>query len=151
LGPLRERDGVTEIRIGPEDGAHVAIVAGGYAAPQVAAPHGLDVLECAARVRAGPMGGVFDLRIHERDLRALRTYLSRINSGNGPQASFSLAGGLFTLSFAPTRRGPVLCAALIKSIEASHARLEFMITLEPRDITHALGGFEGFPAEEEAG
>jgi hypothetical protein len=142
---------VTEIRIGPEDGAHVAIVAGGYATRQVAAPHGLDVLECAARVRAGPMGGVFDLRIHERDLRALRTYLSRINSGNGPQASFSLAGGLCTLSFAPTRRGPVLCAALIKSIEASHARLEFMITLEPRDITHALGGFEGFPAEEEAG
>jgi hypothetical protein len=142
---------VTEIRIGPENGAHVAIVAGGYATPEVAAPHGLDVLECVARVLAGPMRGDFALRIRERDIQALRSYLSRINSGNGPQASFSLAGGLFTLSFAPTRRGPVLCAALIKSIEASHARLEFMITLEPRDITHALGGFQGLRKEEEAG
>jgi hypothetical protein len=142
---------VTEIRIGPEDGAHVTIRAGGYAAPQVAAPHGLDVLECEARAIAGPMRGNVDLRIRERDLRALRTYLSRINSGNGPQTSFSLAGGLFTLSFAPTRRGPVLCAVLIKSIEASHARLEYMVTLEPRDITHALGGFEGLPPGEEAG
>ncbi len=140
-----------EIRIGPEDGAHVTIAAGGYATPQVAAPHGLDVLECEARVLAGPVRGNFELRIRERDLRALQSYLSRINSGNGPQTSFSLGGGLFTLSFAPTRRGPVLCAVLVKSIEASHARLEFMITLEPRDISHALGGFEGSPPEEEAG
>src|SRR5579871_1731194 len=116
-----------EIRLGPEDAAHAIVGVAGYARPQVAAPNGIDVLECVVRVVAGPLKGEFECPIASGDLRALRAYLGRIQSGNGPQASFAMAGGLFTLSFAPSRRGPVLCAALLKSIEASHARLEFMI------------------------
>ena len=46
-----------------------------------------------------------------------------------------LARGLLTLSFAPSKRGPVLCGVLLKTIDASHVRLEFLITLEPQDIS----------------
>jgi hypothetical protein len=137
-----------EIRFGPEEGANVVVGVAGYAEPQVAVPNAIDVLKCVVRVAAGPLNGEFDCPIALSDLSALRTYLARINSGNGPQASFAMAGGLFTLSFAPSRRGPVLCAALLKSIEASHARLEFMIALEPRDIGHALGGLAELPPED---
>jgi hypothetical protein len=56
-----------------------------------------------------------------------------------------MSGGLLNLSFAPSRRGPVLCAVLLKSIDASHVRLEFMITLEPEDISTALGALAGLP------
>jgi hypothetical protein len=137
-----------EIRFGPHEGAHAVVAVAGYAPPQVAAPNGIDVLECAVRVAAGPLRGEFECPIALSDLSAVRGYLARINSGNGPQASFAMAGGLFTLSFAPSRRGPVLCAALLKSIEASHARLEFMIALEPRDIGYALGGLAELPPED---
>jgi hypothetical protein len=137
-----------EIRFGPQEGAHAIVAVAGYARPQVAAPNGFDVLECVVRVVAGPLHGEFECPIALRELAALRDYLARIVSGNGPQASFAMAGGLFTLSFAPSRRGPVLCAALLKSIEASHARLEFMIALEPRDIGHALGGLQSLPPED---
>jgi hypothetical protein len=136
---------VVEIRIGPEQGAHVRIEVTGYAKPEVAASHGIDALECVVCVHAPPLVGNFRLSIRALDLDAVGVYLAGINSGNGPQGSFAMASGLFTLSFAPSRRGPVLCAVLIKSIEASHARLEFMIALEPRDITHALGGFALLP------
>ena len=137
-----------EIRFGPQEGAHAVVGVAGYAEPQVAVPNGIDVLKCVVSIAAGPLHGQFDYSIALRDLSALRAYLAQINSGNGPRASFAMAGGLFSLSFAPSRRGPVLCAALLKSIEASHARLEFMIALEPRDIGHALGGLEGLPPED---
>ena len=137
-----------EIRFGPQEGAHAVIAVAGYAQPEVAAPNGVDVLECVVRVAAGPVRGEFEYPIARSDLSALRAYLARINSGNGPQAAFEMAGGSFTLSFAPSRRGPVLCAALLKSIEASHARLEFMIALEPRDIGYALGGLGELPPED---
>jgi hypothetical protein len=137
-----------EIRIGPEGASHVVLAVAGYARPQVGAPNGIDVLECAVRVDAGPLRGEFVCPIALAELAALRAYLERVNSGNGPQGSFAMAGGLLTLSFAPSRRGPVLCAAMLKSIEASHARLEFMIALEPRDISHALGGLASLPPED---
>jgi hypothetical protein len=137
-----------EIRFGPLEGTHAVVAVAGYAQPQVAAPNGIDILECVVRVVAGPLRGEFECPIALSDLAAVRTYLARINSGNGPQAAFVMAGGLFTLSFAPSRRGPVLCAALLKSIEASHARLEFMIAFEPRDIGYALGGLTELPPED---
>jgi hypothetical protein len=43
-----------------------------------------------------------------------------------------------TLSFAPSKRGPVLCGVLLKTIDASHLRLEFLVTLEPQDISRTL-------------
>jgi hypothetical protein len=139
---------VIEIRIGSEAAAHVAITVVGYARPQVGAPNGIDVLDCVVRVSAGPLSGDITCPIRLAELATVRAYLARINSGNGPQASFAMAGGLFTLSFAPSRRGPVLCAAMLKSIEASHARLEFMIALEPSDISFALGGLASLPPED---
>lgn len=137
-----------QIPFGPEEAAHAVVDVIGYAPPRAAAPNGIDVLQCTVRVVAGPLRGEFECPIALSELSALRAYLAGINSGNGPPASFAMAGGLFTLSFAPSRRGPVLCAALLKSIEASHARLEFMIALEPSDIGHALGGLGLLPPED---
>jgi hypothetical protein len=52
-----------------------------------------------------------------------------------------LAAGLLSLSFAPSKRGPVLCAVLLKTIDTSHVRLEFLITLEPEEISRTLFAF----------
>ena len=110
----------------------------GYEHPDTAEPANLDLLQCRAIALAGPVEATFDITIGLWELFEVRDYLQKINTGNGPQQSFMLAGGLLTLSFAPSRRGPVLCAVLLKTIDASHVRLEFLITLEPQDIGRTL-------------
>ncbi|HTX55863.1 MAG TPA: hypothetical protein VMD47_02045 [Candidatus Acidoferrales bacterium] len=125
------------LRIG-ENEPYVAIQIAGYVHPDVAEPEGMDLLDCFVRACAPPVDATFPITIRVDELRALGSYLATINSGNGPAGSFSLSGGLFDLSFAPSRRGPVLCAVGLKSIEASHVRLEYLVTLEPEEITKLL-------------
>jgi hypothetical protein len=125
------------VRIG-ENEPYVAIEVAGYVHPDVAEPEGMDLLDCLVHACAPPVKATFRVSIRVDELRALSTYLAEINSGNGPAGSFSISGGLFDLSFAPSRRGPVLCAVGLKSIEASHVRLEYMVTLEPEEITRLL-------------
>jgi len=110
----------------------------GYEHPDTAEPANLDLLRCRVTARAGPAAGVFDIAIRLSELLEVRDYLGEINSGNGPSQTFVLAGGLLSLAFAPTRRGPVLCVVLLKTIDASHVRLEFLLTLEPQDLSRAF-------------
>jgi hypothetical protein len=125
------------VRIGESD-PRAEIQVAGYVHPEVVEPEGMDLLDCFVRAVAPPVDATFPVSIRVDELRALGNYLAQINSGNGPAGSFAFAGGLLEISFAPSRRGPVLCAVGLKSIEASHARLEYMITLEPQDITKLL-------------
>jgi hypothetical protein len=125
------------VRIG--DGApNVSIEILGYAHPEVAEPEGMDLLDCLVHADAPPVQAAFPVPIRVEELGAVADYLSAINSGNGPNESFTIAGGLFELSFAPSRRGPVLCAVRLKSIERAHVRLEYLVTLEPEAITRFL-------------
>ena len=133
--------------LGENDGKpHVRIEVTGFEHPDTVEPHGMDLLCCTVHAVAPPVNAPFDVSMRVEEFTELRSYLAQINSGNGPPGTFTLAGGLFELSFAPSRRGPVLCAVLLKSIDVSHARLEFMITLEPEDISAALSSLERLPA-----
>lgn len=134
------------VRLGSTGAAHVVIEIAGYEHPEVAEPQGFDLLECRVHARAEPVDATFVYSVRVAELLDLRAYLAEINAGSGPPATFAIAGGLLNLSFAPSRRGPVLCAVLLKSIEASHVRLEFMVTLEPSDISGALGELAKLPA-----
>lgn len=125
------------VRIG-EGEPSVALEILGYVHPEVAEPDGMDLLECLVHADAPPVKATFPVSMRVEELRNLAAYLAEINSGNGPSGSFSIAGGLFELSFAPTRRGPVLCAVRLKSIEQAHVRLEYLVTLEPEAITKLL-------------
>jgi hypothetical protein len=125
--------------LGDAGDAHVRIEVLGYEHPEVAEPHGLDLLECRVHASAPPVSGEFTFSLRVIELIELRAYLTEIQSGNGPAATHAMAEGLLNLSFAPSRRGPVLCAVLLKSIDRSHVRLEFLVTLEPQDIARALG------------
>jgi hypothetical protein len=128
------------VRLGhDEHKPHLRIDITGYEHPDVAEPDGFDLLTCRVAAFADPVEGQFDYSLRVMELLDLGAYLSDINSGNGPPGGFSMAGGLFNLSFAPSRRGPVLCAVLLKGIDASHVRLEFLVTLEPESITRSLG------------
>jgi hypothetical protein len=133
-----------DVPFGRGEDAALRLEIAGYEHPEVAEPQGFDLLACRVHARAGPVNASFDYSIRVMELVELRSYLAEIVSGNGPPAAFAMAGGLFHVSFAPSRRGPVLCAVLLKSIEASHVRLEFMITLEPPDISRALGAMAQF-------
>ena len=135
-----------DVVLGRRDAAHLRLEVMGYVHPEVAEPHGFDLLQCRLRAHADPVDAVFPFSLRVMELIELRAYLAEINSGNGPPASFGFSGGLLNLSFAPSRRGPVLCAVMLKSIDASHVRLEFMITLEPPDISGALEGLARLPA-----
>jgi hypothetical protein len=110
----------------------------GYQHPDTAEPANLDLLSCRVTAHASSVNATFDMSIGLWELLELRDYLEKISTGNGPQQSIAAAAGLLTLSFAPTRRGPVLCGVLVKSIDASHLRLEYLITLEPQDIARTL-------------
>ncbi|MGC2243295.1 MAG: hypothetical protein WBA06_06675 [Candidatus Aquilonibacter sp.] len=131
------------IRIGEGD-PHVAIQIAGYVHPEVAEPEGMDLLDCFVHAVAPPVDATFPVSLRVDELRSLGTYLAQINSGNGPAGNFAFAGGLFEISFAPSRRGPVLCAVGLKSIEASHVRLEYLVTLEPQAITKLLQDLAAF-------
>jgi hypothetical protein len=109
-----------------------------YAHPDTAEPADLDLMHCRVTAHAKPVEAAFEMPIGLWELFDLREYLQKISTGNGPSQSFMLAGGLLTLSFAPSKRGPVLCAVLLKTIDAAHVRLEFLITLEPSDISRIL-------------
>jgi hypothetical protein len=109
-----------------------------YQHPERAEPANLDLLQCRVTAHAQPVEATFDISIGLWELLELRDYLRQISTGNGPSQGFMLAGGLLTLSFAPSRRGPVLCAVLLKTIDASHVRLEYLITLEPQDISRTV-------------
>jgi len=135
-----------DVRLGRDDEAHIRIEVVGYEHPDVAEPQGFDLLECHVHAHAQPVEASFIYSVRVLELIELRGYLAEINSGNGPPATFAIAGGLLNLSFAPSRRGPVLCAVLLKSIDVSHVRLEFMVTLEPADISAALGDLARLPA-----
>ena len=127
------------VRLGNDDRKpHLRIEVAGYEHPDVVEPDGLDLLVCRVHASAPPVLATFAFSIRVVELIDLRRYLAEINSGNGPPATFDLAAGLFTLSFAPSRRGPVLCAVLLKTIDASHVRLEYLVTLEPESITRSL-------------
>lgn len=131
------------IRIGDGE-PNVAIQIAGYVHPEVAEPEGMDLLDCFVHAVAPPVEATFPVSIRVDELRSLGSYLAQINSGNGPAGNFSISGGLFNLSFAPSRRGPVLCAVGLKSIEASHVRLEYLVTLEPQEITKLLQDLAAF-------
>ncbi len=127
------------VRLGHDERKpHVRLEVIGFKHPEVVEPDGLDLLVCRVHANASPVSAAFDVSVSVAELLDLRTYLSEINSGNGPPATFTMAGGLFSLSFAPSRRGPVLCAVFLKSIDASHVRLEYLVTLEPESITRSL-------------
>lgn len=130
------------VRLGRrQDAPSLAIAVLDYQHPDTAEPADLDLLSCRADARAGAVEASFDVAIGLWELLELREYLGSINSGNGPARSFALGGGLLTLSFAPSRRGPVLCSVLLKSIDASHLRLEYLVTLEPEAISRTLEEF----------
>lgn len=125
-----------QIFIGPaERQPHLAIEVLGYEHPDTVEPADLDLMHCRVGAQAAPVNASFEMPIGLWELFEVRDYLAEINTGNGPSKSFMLAGGLLTLSFAPSKRGPVLCAVLLKTIDASHVRLEFLLTLEPGDIS----------------
>jgi hypothetical protein len=113
----------------------------GYQHPDTMEPADLDLMRCRVTAQAHPVNASFEMPIGLYELYELRDYLRSIETGNGPSESFMLAGGLLTLSFAPSKRGPILCAVLLKTIDASHVRLEFLITLEPSDVSRSLFAF----------
>lgn len=124
-----------EISIGAADGQpRLLVEVLGYQHPDTVEPADLDLMHCRISAQADPVNATFDMPIGLWELFELRDYLAEINTGNGPPESFMLAGGLLTISFAPSKRGPVLCAVLVKTIDASHLRVEYLITLEPQDI-----------------
>jgi hypothetical protein len=128
------------VRLGHDDHKpHLRIDVTGYLHPEVAEPDGLDLLHCRVAAFAEPVEGQFEYSLRVAELLELRAYLNDINSGNGPPGGFNMAGGLFKLEFAPSRRGPVLCAVHLKGIDASHVRLEYLVTLEPESINRSLG------------
>ena len=128
----------SSIRIGDQADAHVRIEVEDFAHPDVAEPHGMDLLACLVYAAAPPVAAAFPLTIRVEEFSDLRDYLAQINSGNGPPGSFALADGVFSLSFAPSRRGPILCAVQLKSIDTAHVRLEYLVTLEPESVTRTL-------------
>lgn len=135
-----------DVVLGRRDAPHLRLEVLGFVHPEVAEPHGFDLLACRVRAHADPVQATFAFSLRVMELVELRAYLAEINSGNGPAAAFAMSGGLLNLSFAPSRRGPVLCAVLLKNIDVSHVRLEFMITMEPEDISEALAALEKLPA-----
>ncbi|HEV7178908.1 MAG TPA: hypothetical protein VGN11_03495 [Candidatus Baltobacteraceae bacterium] len=127
------------VRLGyDERKPHLTFEVTGFVHPDIAEPDGLDLLTCRVHANAPPVTAAFDVELLVRELLDLREYLAEINSGNGPPGTFAMAGGLLSLSFAPSRRGPVLCAVQLKSVDASHVRLEYLVTLEPESITRAI-------------
>lgn len=128
-----------EIRLG-QSGAQPRLVLQvlDYQHPDTAEPANLDLMRCRVVAHARPVEAAFDLSIGLWELFDVRDYLQKIVTGNGPAQSFTLAAGLLALSFAPSKRGPILCAVLLKTIDASHVRLEFLITLEPAEIARVL-------------
>lgn len=127
---------------GGED-PHLVLEVLDYEHPDTVEPAGLDLMKCRVTAAAQPVRASFDVSLRIAELFDLRSYLEEINSGNGPSQTFTFAGGLLSLAFAPSKRGPVLCAVLLKTIDASHVRLEYLITLEPESITRTLGQFNG--------
>lgn len=128
-----------EIRIGTQhEQPQLLLEVLDYAHPDTAEPADLDLMRTRVTAHADPVKAAFEMPIGLWELFELRDYLQKISTGNGPSQSFMLAGGLLSLSFAPSKRGPVLCAVLLKTIDAAHVRLEFLITLEPSDISRTL-------------
>ena len=124
-----------EICIGaPDRQPRLVIDVQGYRHPDTVEPADLDLMQCRIDAQAQPVNASFEMPIGLWELFEVRDYLAQISTGNGPSKHFMLAGGLLSISFAPSKRGPVLCAVLLKTIDASHVRLEFLITLEPQDI-----------------
>ena len=124
------------------NGAALEIEILGYRYPDVAEPDGLDLLDVAARLYAPPVESAFDLAIRVRDLENLRSYLERIAGGNGPRELLRFADGLFELTFAPSRRGPVLLGVMARDVERAHVRVEYLVTLEPHHIGKAVGALD---------
>lgn len=131
------------IEFGTAGGSRLVLTVNGYVHPERAEPANLDPMHCSVTAYAGQVEASFHIPLGLWELLDLREYLEEIRTGNGPPQTFVLANGLLTLSFAPSRRGPVLCAVSIKTIDASHLRLEFMVTMEPQDVARAIFAFSG--------
>jgi len=124
------------------NGAALAIDILGYRYPDVAEPDGLDLIEVAARLYAPPVESVFNCSVRVRELQSLRSYLDGISGGNGPGGLVQLAEGLFELTFAPSRRGPVLLGVMLRDVERAHVRVEYLVTLEPHHIGRAVAALD---------
>ena len=129
--------------------AHVRFEINGYVHPERAEPAGMDLLQCIVHAVAAPVDAAFELTIRVEEFASLGEYLAQINSGNGPPANFSFADGLLELSFAPSRRGPVLCAVRMKSIDIAHVRVEYLVTLEPEAISRSVAALAALQAAVE--
>ncbi len=114
----------------------------GYAHPEIAEPEGFDLLDVRLDVRAGSVTAEFAVQIHDFELSELAEYLAEIVSGNGPARALTFAGGILELSFAPSRRGPVLLGVILKEVDDAHLRLEYLVTLEPHEIGQAAAALE---------
>ncbi|MHB8462011.1 MAG: hypothetical protein ACYDA1_05145 [Vulcanimicrobiaceae bacterium] len=117
----------------------------GYAHPDIAEPEGFDLLDVRLDVSAGSVVAEFSVQMHDFELTDLADYLVEIVSGNGPARALTFAGGMLELSFAPSRRGPVLLGVILKEVDDAHLRLEYLVTLEPHEIGQvaaALGRFK---------
>ena len=135
------------IRFGEaESGARLEIEILGLRHPEVAEPEGLDLLDIRVHADAPPVDAYFDLVLRVEELHELTDYLVRIVSGNGPQEMLALADGLLELRFAPSRRGPVLLGVTLKSVDLSHVRIEYLVTLEPRHISRACAALQAVVA-----
>ncbi|MDH2908761.1 MAG: hypothetical protein HKL92_07030 [Candidatus Eremiobacteraeota bacterium] len=124
------------------NGAALDIEILGYRYPDVAEPDGLDLLEIAARLYAPPVESLFNLAVRVREFEILRAYLDRISGGNGPRDVVKLADGLCELTFAPSRRGPVLLGVMLRDVERAHVRVEYLVTLEPHHIGRAVSALD---------
>ena len=114
----------------------------GYAHPEIAEPEGFDLLDVRLDVSAGSVTAEFAVQIHDFELSDLAEYLGEIVSGNGPARALTFAGGMLELSFAPSRRGPVLLGVILKEVDDAHLRLEYLVTLEPHEIGNAAAALD---------
>ncbi len=126
-----------ELVFGHRERARLRLSILGYAHPEIAEPEGFDLLDVRLDVRAGSVTAEFAVQIHDFELSDLAEYLSEIVSGNGPARALTFAGGILELSFAPSRRGPVLLGVILKEVDDAHLRLEYLVTLEPHEIGQA--------------
>lgn len=127
-----------DVVFGHRERAHFRLSVLEYLHPEMREPEGFDLLRVQAHIGAGSAKATFDLEMHVYELTELASYLETITSGNGPPHMLSFAGGTVELSFAPSRRGPVLLGVIIKEVDDAHLRLEYLITLEPHEIGQAF-------------
>ena len=81
-----------DIVLGRREATHLRLEVLGFVHPEVAEPHGFDLLACRVRAHAEPVNATFAFSLRVMELVELRSYLAEINSGNGPPAAFTMSG-----------------------------------------------------------